>query len=114
MTVRLTGSGIRPTVEKPKARGRLINQCKGAPIVNGQPAGLRLPGLGDQQHVGDLNREFVQNHHMRIVDPLNFKTSIPGEKWIRFGACGTQVFWCCAEEMPQLEAALTVTCQVCE
>jgi hypothetical protein len=100
MTVRLTRTGIRPTVEKPKPRRRRINPGEGQPILHGQPTGLGLPVLGDEQHMGGLNWIFVQDHDVGFTNPINLQTWIPGEKWIRLWTRSSKVLWCGAEEMP--------------
>ena len=112
MAMRLTGASIGTAIEKPQSSGCCIDQGEGTPIVKGQPTGLGLPGLGYQQHVGGLNRIFVQNHHVRIADPFHLQPLIPGEKRIWLGACGSQVFWCCAKEMAQLKAGASLSHQV--
>ena len=66
------------------------------------------------EHVSRLNGKFVQDHDVGKPDLLNLQPSIPGAKWIWLGACGSQMFGCRAEEMPQFEAAAVLTTQTRE
>ena len=110
----LTGAGIRPAVEEPQPRRRGINPGEGVPILQGQPTGLGLPVLGDEQHVGGLNGIFVQDYDVGFTDPVNLQTLVPGKKRIRLWTRCSKVFWCGAEEMAQLKATASFPDQMAQ
>ena len=110
----LTGAGIRSAVEEPQPRCRGINPGEGVPIFQGQPTGLGLPVLGDEQHVGGLNGIFVQDYDVGFTDPVNLQTLVPGKKRIWLWTRCSKVFWCGAEEVAQLKATASFPDQMAQ
>ena len=86
MPVGLAGARGGTTVEEPQPTGVTGQERDPAPVVRRKPAGLRLPGIRDQEQMARLHWIFVEQHHMAAAEPFHFQSLLPGQKRIRLGA----------------------------
>ena len=86
MPVGLAGARGGTTVEEPQPTGVTGQERDPAPVVRRKPAGLRLPGIRDQEQMARLDWIFVEQHHMAAAEPFHFKGLLPWQEGIGLGA----------------------------